>query len=127
MRILLDTCEFLWFISADPALPARTKQEIENPQNEVFLSVVSLCEIILKHALGKLPLPQSPDVYIPVQRDLHGIRALNLEESSVKRLAALPTIHRDPFERMLICQAQDLAMHFASSDPVMPKYLVTLL
>src|SRR5438105_15787078 len=127
MRILLDTCDLLWFISGDPALPARTKQEVQNPQNEVFLSVVSLWEVILKHGLGKLPLPQPPDLYIPAQRDLHGIRPLILEESSVKKLVGLPAIHRDPFDRMLVCQAQDYAMHLASSDPIMRQYPVTLL
>ena len=75
MRILLDTCEFLWFISGDAALAARTKQEVENPANEVFLSVVSFWEILIKHALGKLPLPQPPEIYIPAQRDLHGTTA----------------------------------------------------
>ena len=127
MKILLDTCEFLWFISGDPALPARTKQEVQNPANEVFLSVVSLWEIIIKHALGKLPVPQPPAVYIPVQRELHGIRSLSLEESSVKKLSTLPPIHRDPFDRMLVCQAQDYAMSFASSDAVLSQYGVTLL
>jgi len=118
MTLLLDTCEFLWFISGDAALPARTKHEIQNPNNEVFLSVVSLWEIIIKHTLGKLPLPQSPDIYIPAQRDSHGIRSLSLEESSVKKLAALPLIHRDPFDRMLVCQAQDYGILLASADPL---------
>ena len=127
MRILVDTCEFLWFISGDSALPLKIKQEIQDPRNEVYLSVVSLWEIILKHRLGKRPLPQSADLYIPAQRDLHGIRSLSLEESSVKRLAALPSFHRDPFDRMLVCQAQDYAFHFASSDLVMRQYPVSLL
>ena len=127
MKILLDTCDFLWFISGDPSLPVKTKQEVQNPDNEVFLSVVSLWEIILKNALGKLPLPESPDIYIPAQRNLHGIRLLNLEESSVNKLAGLPAIHRDPFDRMLICQAQDQALHLASSDPIVRQYPVTLL
>ena len=127
MRILLDTCDFLWFISGDAALPAQTRQEVQNPSNEVFLSVVSLWEIVIKHALGKLRLPQSPDLYIPAQRDLHRIRPLALEESSVKRLVGLPAHHRDPFDRMLVCQAQDYGMHIASSDPLIRQYPVTVL
>jgi PIN domain nuclease of toxin-antitoxin system len=108
----------LWFISADPALSVGVRQEVQNPANEVYLSVVSLWEVILKHGLGKLPLPQPPAIYIPAQRALHGIRALSLEESAVRRLAGLPAIHRDPFDRMLICQAQDLGLFLASSDSV---------
>ena len=89
MRILLDTCEFLWFISGDAALAARTKQEVENPAKEVFLSVVSLWEILIKHALGKLPLPQPPEIYIPAQRDLHGIRSLILERIVRKKVGSV--------------------------------------
>ena len=127
MRILLDPCDFLWFISGDAALPARTRQEVQNSSNEVFLSAVSFWEIVIKHALGKLPLPESPEVYVPAQRELHGIRPLALEESSVKRLVGLPARHRDPFDRMLVCQAQDYGMHLASSDPLVRQYPVTLL
>ncbi len=127
MKILLDTCEFLWLISGDPSLPPATKQEIQNPQNEIFLSVVSLWEIIIKHGLGKLPLPEAAESYIPTQREKHGILSLYLRESAVKRLRALPALHRDPFDRMLICQTQDEDMHSASSDPIIARYPVRLL
>jgi PIN domain nuclease of toxin-antitoxin system len=127
MNILLDTCDFLWFISGDSALPERTRMAVQDPQSQVFLSVVSLWEIIIKHALGKLPLPQPPENYIPAQRIAHGIRSLGLNESSVTRLAGLPPHHRDPFDRMLVCQALDLGLHLASSDPVMRQYGVTLI
>ena len=72
-------------------------------------------------------MPESPEVYIPAQRELHGIRPLALEESSVKRLVGLPARHRDPFDRRLVCQAQDYGMHLASSDPLVRQYPVTLL
>jgi len=127
LNILLDTCEFLWLITANPALPAKTKQEAQDPQNEVFLSSVSLWEIIVKHALGRLQLPQPPETFIPAQRELHHIRSLSLTESAVAKLAGLPSIHRDPFDRMLICQALDQQMYLASSDPVVQQYPVLLL
>jgi PIN domain nuclease of toxin-antitoxin system len=127
MKILLDTCEFLWFISADPALSAAVRREVQDSANEVYLSVVSVWEVIVKHTLGKLSLPQPPAIYIPAQRSLHGIRSLSLEESAVQRLAGLPVIHRDPFDRMLICQAQDLGLILASSDTFIRQYPVTLL
>lgn len=63
MRILLDTQIFLWYISEDKRLSASMIQSIREPGNGVFLSVVSLWEIIVKHQLGKLPLPHSPDIY----------------------------------------------------------------
>jgi PIN domain nuclease of toxin-antitoxin system len=127
MRILLDTCEFLWFISGDSRLPVTTKQAIQNADNEIYLSVVSLWEITVKHSIGRLPLPQPPATYIPLQRDKHGIQSLSLEETSVQRLATLPAIHRDPFDRMLVCQAQAHNLQMASSDPLIKQYSVVLL
>lgn len=78
MSILFDTCDFLWFISGDSALPARFTEPLRNPANELFLSVVSLWEIILKNGLGKLPLPELPEVYIPRQCEQHRILSLDL-------------------------------------------------
>ncbi|MBI4027247.1 MAG: type II toxin-antitoxin system VapC family toxin [Verrucomicrobia bacterium] len=127
MRILLDTCDFLWFISGDRSLPPSTQQAIQDPNNEIFLSVVSLWEITIKHALGRLPLPQTPDAYIPAQRERHGIQSLSLQEAVVKRLVKLPAIHRDPFDRILVCQAQEHDLHLASSDSLVAQYPVTLL
>jgi PIN domain nuclease of toxin-antitoxin system len=68
MRLLLDTHVFLWFISADAQLPAVWRDRIRDPRNEVFLSVVSVWEAMVKYALGKLPLPHPPEDYLPTQR-----------------------------------------------------------
>ena len=81
----------------------------------------------IKHAIGKLALPEPPDVYVPAQRQLHRIESLDLEEGAVKRLAKLPLLHRDPFDRILVCQAQEYGLHLASSDPLIRQYPVTLL
>ena len=105
MNLLLDTCIFLWFISGDQRLPKSMREAIRDPANAVHLSAVSLWEIIVKHQLGKLSLPQPPEHYIPEQRKRHRIASLPLEEDSVARLQQLPPLHRDPFDRMLICQA----------------------
>src|ERR1700739_2498706 len=105
MNLLLDTHVFLWFISGDKRLPDVIKESIRNTNNEVYLSVVSLWEAIIKHRLGRLPLPQPPESYLPLQRERHLISSLSLNEASVAQLAKLPPIHRDPFDRMLICQA----------------------
>ena len=95
MRILLDTCEFLWLVSGDAKLSASIATAVRDPQNQIFLSVVSFWEIVLKHSLGKLPLPQSPAQFIPLQRQQHLIVALTLDEAAVAQLAALPLLHRD--------------------------------
>jgi PIN domain nuclease of toxin-antitoxin system len=127
MRILLDTCEFLWLVTGDPKLSPPVEAAVRDPQNQVFLSVVSFWEISLKHSLGKLPLPQSPAQFIPLQRAKHLIAPLALDEAAVAQLSGLPALHRDPFDRMLVCQAQAHALALASSDSLVRQYPVTLL
>jgi PIN domain nuclease of toxin-antitoxin system len=127
MRILLDTCEFLWIVSGNAKLSPTVADAIRNPQNQVFLSVVSFWEIALKHSLGKLPLPESPAQFIPQQREKHLIAQLALDEAAAAQLSGLPVLHRDPFDRMLVCQAQAHGLTIASSDPLIRQYPVTLL
>ena len=101
MKILLDSCEFLWFVSGDPKLSATVSAAISDPNNQVFLSAVSFWEISIKHSLGKLPLPQPPAQFIRQQREKHFIASLVLDEAAIAQLGDLPTLHRDPFDRML--------------------------
>jgi PIN domain nuclease of toxin-antitoxin system len=127
MRILLDTCEFLWLVTGDAKLSATVESAVRDPQNQVFLSVVSFSEISIKHGLGKLPLPQSPARFVPLQRGRHLIEPLNLDELAVARWSGLPPLHRDPFDRMLVCQAQAHRLTLASSDGLVRQYPVELL
>ena len=101
MRLLLDTHIFLWFISGDTRLSFDWRESIQEAENEVYVSVVSFWEVMIKHALGKLPLPQPPAQYLPLQRARHQLASLTLDESSVRHLASLPAVHRDPFDCML--------------------------
>src|ERR1051325_4422228 len=112
MKLLLDTHIFLWYISGDKKLAGSAKDTISNPANEVYLSVVSVWEAIIKYRLGKLPLPKAPETFLPEQRERHRISSLPLDEASVKQLAGLPPLHRDPFDRMLICQAINHSLRF---------------
>lgn len=127
MRLLLDTRVFLWFISGDNRLPETMRDSIRDLNNEVYLSVVSLWEVIIKHRLGKLPLPQPPEVYLPTQRERHQISSLFLDEASVSHLVNLPRIHRDPSDRMLICQAMQHGLTIVTVDDVVSKYSVPVL
>lgn len=124
MRLLLDTHIFLWYISGAVKLPSSLREAIRNPDNEVYLSVVSVWEAIIKYQLGKLPLPETPDIYLPRQREAHRIQSLPVYESSVARLATLPPLHRDPFDRLLISQALQHSLTLATVDEIVQVYPV---
>jgi PIN domain nuclease of toxin-antitoxin system len=127
MKILLDTQIFLWYITKDQRLPVAMLQSIRHTENEVYLSVVSLWEVIVKYQIGKLPLPQPPEFYLPEQRQRHQIQNLDLDEASILQLIKLPDVHRDPFDRMLVCQAIQHGMVLATVDAQVLKYSVRLL
>jgi PIN domain nuclease of toxin-antitoxin system len=127
MKVLLDTHIFLWFISYDSRLSINVQNIIRDPNNEIYLSVVSIWEAIIKYQLGKLPLPESPEIYFPKQRDRHQILNLDLDESSVAQLAKLPLLHRDPFDRILICQALENGLAIATVDAAIRKYFVKVM
>jgi PIN domain nuclease of toxin-antitoxin system len=127
MELLLDTHVFLWFISGDKRLSGAMRDSIRDSNNEVYLSVVSLWETVIKYQLGRLPLPQPPDSYLPTQRQRHQIASLPLDEASVSQLAHLPQIHRDPFDRMLVCQALEHSLTIVTVDDAICAYPVPVL
>jgi PIN domain nuclease of toxin-antitoxin system len=127
MNLLLDTHIFLWYIAADRSLPAGIRDLIRDPSNRVHLSTVSLWEALVKARLGKLSLPEQPELYLPRHRVRHGIAALALDEQSVQHLPSLPNYHRDPFDRMLICQALERDLILVTADEVMLHYPVRTL
>lgn len=127
MRLLLDTHIFLWFISGDTKLSKNVQDAIRNPENEVYLSVISIWETIIKYQLGKLPLPEHPETYLPKQRDLHQIASLALDESSVIQLSQLPLLHREQFDRILICQALQNNLTIVTVDTAVRAYSVRVM
>jgi len=122
MKILLDTCTFLWIITDSPELSKHARDLFRDPANELFLSPVSCWEIAVKHALGRLPLPEPPERFIPSQRKLHGVETLPLEEKATLHLTRLPQLHKDPFDRMLICQVMIHAMVIMTPDELILQY-----
>ena len=124
MRLLLDTHIFLWLITGDQRLPEVMQRDILNLENAVYLSVISLWEISVKYQLGKLPLPEPPETYLSVQRERHMIASLPLDEASVSQIAKLPSTHRDPFDRMLICQALEHHLTIVTVDEMIRAYPV---
>lgn len=127
MKLLLDTHTFLWYITADPKLPATFLAAIRDPANEVFLSVASVWEAVIKYQLGKLLFSSPPAEYLPQQREAHGIAALPIDEGAMGHLASLPSLHRDPFDRLLVAQALQHGLTIATVDPDVIAYPVPTL
>ena len=126
MKLLLDTHVFLWYIAADRKMPGAFQAAIQDPANEVFLSAASVWEAVIKHGLGKLPLPGPPADYLPRQRDAHGIASLPVDEGAMSPLAGLPPLNRDPFDRMLVAQAQCDGLTLLTADPLLRRYGVPI-
>jgi PIN domain nuclease of toxin-antitoxin system len=124
MKILLDTCAFLWLTTDAPELSNKARILFQNTDNAVYLSSVSVWEIIVKHQLGKLPLPGAADDFIKQQCEKHFIESLSLDEKAVFNLSQLPNHHRDPFDRMLVCQAIAHDLTVLTSDELIMQYPV---
>jgi PIN domain nuclease of toxin-antitoxin system len=124
MKILVDTCTFLWIISDGKQLSRTARDLFRAPEHEVFLSSASCWEMATKYGLGRLPLPQPPDRFIPAMRQAHGIEALLIDEEAALQTAKLPPLHRDPFDRMLISQAIVHGLTLLTPDPLISRYPV---
>ena len=122
MNILLDTCTFLWIVADSPNLSANARRLFADPDNDVCLSVASAWEIIVKHGLGKLPLPEPPHDFILNWRTRHKIESLPIDEPAVLQLSRLPEYHRDPFDRIIICQAIANGLVILTPDTYITKY-----
>ncbi len=127
MKLLLDTCTFLWIVQGEKSLPDTVRATFSEPENEVCLSVISVWEINIKYQLGKLSLPLPPDQFIPRQRESHLINSLELTEADTLHLSNLPDIHKDPFDRMLVCQAIEQALTILTPDPLIRRYPIRTL
>jgi PIN domain nuclease of toxin-antitoxin system len=123
VRLLLDTCTFLWW-AGGRTLSANATAAVQEPSNEVFLSSVSVWEIVSKHRAGRLPLPEPPERLIPTERSLRGVTPLPFDEDSALQGVRLPALHRDPFDRMLISQAIALGLAIVTPDPAIMQYPV---
>lgn len=127
MKVLLDTCAFLWFLADSPELSPAARAQIENPENEVHLSAISVWEIARKYAQGKISLPAHPAILIPALRQDSGIAALPLTEADALAAEKLQLFHKDPFDRMLIAQALMGGMAIVTADRAFEPYPVRVI
>ena len=124
MRLLLDTCTFLWIAEASPRLSARAADLSGDPANEVYLSAVTVWEVANKYQLGKLRLPARPSKFVPEARARLGFAPLPLSERVAAALEALPRHHRDPCDRLLVCHALVNGLTILTPDPEIRRYPV---
>ena len=126
MKLLLDTCTFLWWCEGSARIPGATRSLVSDPDHDVYVSTASAWEIALKHGLGKLPLPQRPEIFVPRERERHAFLSLSIDEPAVLQLPRLPPLHQDPFDRILICQAIEHGMTLLTPDRLIAQYPVRL-
>jgi len=118
MKILVDTHIFLWMLSCPEKLSESRKYELELPANEVFLSAMSIAELMIKHSIGKIDLQFDP---IEMAEEI-GLDILNFSGAEAMVLGELPLHHRDPFDRMLIAQALMNKLALMSDDSKFQMY-----
>jgi PIN domain nuclease of toxin-antitoxin system len=126
VRLLLDTHVFLWYVGADSRLSETARNAVQNA-DFVYLSVASVWEATIKYQLGKLNLPEAPLPWLRGQRERHGIDSLSITESALAHLVELEPHHRDPFDRILICQAIEEDLQIVTVDPEIALYPVRVL
>lgn len=127
MRLLLDTHAWLWLFSQPQRLPALARAAVADPTNPRMWSTVCVWEIATKQALGKLSLPVSPADFVAVRMVETGASALPLTHGHALASAALPRHHGDPFDRLLVAQAQVDGLTLVTGDPQLSAYDVEIL
>lgn len=127
MRLLLDTHCWLWLQASPEELSNDTLRLLEDERNDLLLSAASSWEIAIKYALGKLPLPEPPTSYVPSRMIESGTSGIAVEHVHALSMVSLPAIHRDPFDRILVAQAQCEGLTIVTADPNIAQYDVPVL
>ena len=124
MRLLLDTCTFIWLATDVMSLSSTTQELLSGLANELFLSPISTWVMSIKYARGRLDLSARPDRWVPKYRKLNAIETLSLTEEAALHFSGLPDHHTDPFDRMLVCQAIAERMTIVTPDKLIRQYPV---
>ena len=127
MKLLLDTNVFIWLNDAPHRVRERVMTVIANPDNDLFFSLTSIWEMQIKIQLGKLELSDSLHDILKTQQVENNLQVLAIDLNHIWSLQNLPNHHRDPFDRLLIAQAQTECMTLVSADGIFEMYDVDLL
>ena len=118
MKILLDTHIFLWMLTSPERLNDKRRYELETPANEIFLSAMSVAELMIKHSIGKINVEFDP---LEMAKQMR-IEILSFSGDHAMLLGKMPLHHRDPFDRMIIAQAIVNRLPLMSDGPKFPAY-----
>jgi PIN domain nuclease of toxin-antitoxin system len=118
MKILLDTHIFLWMLTSPERLNEKRRYELETPANEVFLSAMSIAELMIKHTIGRIHVEFDP---LEMAKQMR-IEILSFSGDHAMMLGKMPLHHKDPFDRMIIAQAIVNRLPLMSDDPKFPAY-----
>ncbi len=124
MKFLLDTHVFLWMQGAPERLSTAARALIENQDNELLLSAASSWEIAIKHSIGRLELPEQPSHYVPARMRSSSIEGLNVTHAHALASGSLPSLHRDPFDRLLVAQALSEQLPIITGDQAIRQYSI---
>lgn len=127
MTFLLDTHVWLWLLASPERLDSGVAEQLADPGNDVWLSAASSWEIAIKYQLGRLDLPEPPAEFVPSRMRRSGVSGLAIEHAHAVQVASLERHHRDPFDRMLVAQAQVERAPIVTADPVFVAYDVEVL
>jgi PIN domain nuclease of toxin-antitoxin system len=123
MRLLLDTHALLWWLFDAARLPARTAETLASPENDVFVSSVSLAEIAIKLSLNKLPMAAGFEADLMDAVTRTGFTPLPLTLRHAYGVLGLPWHHRDPFDRLLVAQSKIERLRLVTNDRMLRRYL----
>jgi PIN domain nuclease of toxin-antitoxin system len=127
MELLIDTHVFLWALRAPETLSPQARDALETRTNDIYLSTMAMLEIVIKYDKGKLDLPMPPAQFLPLRIRELGIDELDVSLPHVLAVSSLPPIHSDPFDRIMIAQAQVEGFTFVTRDAHSKNYKVKLL
>jgi PIN domain nuclease of toxin-antitoxin system len=127
MKILIDTHIFLWLFGSSNRISLNVLNLLLNSNNTIYLSAASVWEIAIKYAKGKLQLPAAPEIFVPDRMKRANFKRLEINYEHTLAIAKLPPVHKDPFDRLLIAQANVENLHLLSADDVFGNYTVKLI
>ena len=122
MKLLLDTQAWLWMLADPDRLARRARRMIERSDSELYFSAASAWEIAIKWELGKLKLPADPAEYVPSRMAQSGVIPLPIKHAHALQVARLPKHHRDPFDRLLVAQANVEGVPLMTADDAVLAY-----